>query len=543
MLIVPPAELGLPESFAQWRGRQDEAIFRAIDSEQRFIALCLPTGFGKSITAMGYAQQLAALNPSTRVVYLTSTRALQDQIDRDFGSVDGFTDVRGKSNYNCTEQSYSSSMLVSAEYRTRKRTCEDGHRGDPIPCGSISSGGCPYKAAAARARTQRFVVTNYSYYLSANEYGDGVGSVDVLICDEAHELPEEVAAFLRVTLKKREIESVLQTHMPRFTFAPEWKEWAEKHVLTVKGMLDSASEPSERVRLNELYTALDRAATRVSGEWVVEVRDTPGPGAEVGDVSIEPVWPGPYTESVLFRGVKKVLLLSATLRPKMLQLMNLKKSEVEWVEYPSTFPVKNRPVIFIKSSPRLSSKSSDSDLRVWASKIDNIIRKRLDRKGIIHTVSYKRAKELAAVSEFSRYFILPSSFNTRVLVEEFRRAPAPSVLVSPAVTTGYDFPFDQAQYQIIAKLPFPDSRNPVMEARQKQDGDYPMLLTMLSIVQAAGRGVRGPTDRCETFIVDGQWAWFHKKFRAFAPQWFFDACSTVDLISSPAWEVDGEIAV
>jgi hypothetical protein len=40
-------------------------------------------------------------------------------------------------------------------------------------------------------------------------------------------------------------------------------------------------------------------------------------------------------------------------------------------------------------------------------------------------------------------------------VATFKRRKAPAFLVSPSMTTGWDFPYDQCRWQIIAKVPIP----------------------------------------------------------------------------------------
>jgi ATP-dependent DNA helicase DinG len=94
------------------------------------------------------------------------------------------------------------------------------------------------------------------------------------------------------------------------------------------------------------------------------------------------------------------------------------------------------------------------------------------------------------------------------------------VLVSPALTTGYDFPYGECEYQVIAKIPFADMRDPVTKARTLVDPLYPMYVAMQELVQMVGRGMRAADDQCETFVCDGHAAWFLSKHLNLAPQWF-----------------------
>jgi Rad3-related DNA helicase len=58
---------------------------------------------------------------------------------------------------------------------------------------------------------------------------------------------------------------------------------------------------------------------------------------------------------------------------------------------------------------------------------------------------------------------------------------------------------------------------------------------MQKLVQACGRGMRGPLDWCETFIVDDQLRsdWFFRKYKKHAPRWFIAAVEFVDYMPEP----------
>jgi Rad3-related DNA helicase len=101
------------------------------------------------------------------------------------------------------------------------------------------------------------------------------------------------------------------------------------------------------------------------------------------------------------------------------------------------------------------------------------------------------------------------------------------------MTTGVDFPYDQCRYQIIAKVPFPDTRNKVMAARTKEDPTYAHYIAMQTLVQMSGRGMRAADDACETIIVDDHAKWFIPKWRIFAPRWFMESFMSVNMVPRP----------
>jgi Rad3-related DNA helicase len=115
-----------------------------------------------------------------------------------------------------------------------------------------------------------------------------------------------------------------------------------------------------------------------------------------------------------------------------------------------------------------------------------------------------------------------TSRNIAQVVEQFKKAKPPAVLVSPSVTTGYDFPEKECEYIVVGKIPYPDSRGALIKARQKEDSNHTAQLAMEVLVQEAGRGTRSATDRCQVFVVDDTWKWWWPKHSELAPSWFRD---------------------
>jgi Rad3-related DNA helicase len=140
-------------------------------------------------------------------------------------------------------------------------------------------------------------------------------------------------------------------------------------------------------------------------------------------------------------------------------------------------------------------------------------------------VSYSRSKEIgdAIGSKFS--IVLngasdPDSQTSRTAFEKHIVGPAASVLVSPSFSTGWDFAGKHAEYQIIAKLPIPDTRSKVMQARCERDPSYADYLAAQELVQSCGRVVRSAEDRGETILIDDSWSWFKRKAEQHMPKWF-----------------------
>lgn len=488
-----PASLGLP--FNSWRQSQTEGVEYMLSGDEWVSVLCQPTGAGKSI--LGPA---AAKFSHKKTVILTATRGLQDQYSATFERA-GLIDIRGADNYQCVGPG-----------AKPWHTCAHGKAEG---CALHGSGFCEYQKAVCRVYAAELVCTNYQYWIRSNEAGARtfVGT-KLLVCDEAHAAFHELARALSVRLSWTEAVAMAKKKLTPGGKLGEWREWAAQRKKEVARDLRDEDDVFERERLLDLSRKLGRVARMQDDQWVWEI-DQNGAG-----VTFECVWPGIY-RSALFGEPNdmKIAMVSATVRPYTLQLLGIGKKDFKFREWPRVFPANRAPVIHV---PTVAVKwdSEECTLPVTVARIDEIISSRLDRKGIVHTKSYKRAADTRGLSEHSSIMLVNSGgHSSKNVVDLFRRTDPPCVLVSPSFATGYDFPMDQCEYQIISKMPFEYSASQVGKQRGK-DRRYRLYSVVQEFVQACGRGMRGMLDRCETFIIDDQCVWVLWHGRMYAPSYF-----------------------
>ena len=232
-----------------------------------------------------------------------------------------------------------------------------------------------------------------------------------------------------------------------------------------------------------------------------------------------PKWVANYSQH-LFHDVPKVVLMSAILSHRSADYLGVPSNGSRaWIEMDSHFPPENTPIWHIPTA-RINYRTDDYGSTIWVSRIDQIIQRRLDRKGIVFTVSYERARMLLSRSRFKDIMFTHSTGDVVQVVERFKKAPAPAVLVSPSVTTGWDFPGDTCRYIVIGKVPYGDTKDPVTAARHEEDKDWTSYLAMETLIQEAGRGTRSADDKCEVLAIDDSIRWFIKLYGKFAPKWF-----------------------
>lgn len=524
--MLTPAHFGLPPKFDQWRPKQLEAINQILESDKRFQILCAPTGFGKSLVYMAAAHMAAK-----RTCVLTSTKGLQDQLQRDFDAISA--DIRGQTNYRCP---IASTLNLPIYTSVADAPCKGG-----MECRLKDDNRCDYYRLYRIAQSSPIVVTNYACWLYDSirkSKLDEKKKFNILILDEAHDAPEQVAGFLGTELSRKDC-LLLGIDWPdptKINFN-QWKAWAAEWWAKLDGRSrDDSIDHDRRAKCRKMARKMYTIASMSQEEdWVIDPKAS-HKGGESNPllVRFDPLWVSPYCESVLFREVERVVLVSATVRTKTAQLLGVSPQECQLVEYPSNFPVERRPVIHV-STVQMNFRTEQDDWKVsqWLNQIDRIIEKRLDRKGIIHTVSFKRAQLIYENSRHSSKMLIHDSQSARLVIERFKKSSEPCVLISPSVSTGYDFPYQECQYQIITKLPFPSTQDKITKARMERDKDWGNYIAMQQLVQSVGRGMRAKDDQCETFVVDDNIEWFLPRNRKFAPKWFLDSVRSEEYVTEP----------
>lgn len=522
--LPPPWALGLPDKFQSWRPDQEYALDLILNAPTRFVALTMPTGSGKSLVYMAGAHLSGG-----RAVALTSNKVLQDQLGADFLPI-GLYDIRGQGTYPCK------ALEPDGEFSHLRDEDAPGPIGcDKGPCHaglkcSLKTAGCTAFDKIRQARKSPLVATNYALWMAQSLYGEGLGDVDLLLLDEAHGAHDELAGALTISLSKWLCHTLDLHPDPAWTI-DGWRQWATFHAAKLKGRLDvpisghSLKEIKYRGWMKQAEQTLWRMSQMDAQNWIED--------STAQAFQFEILHPKAYAERVLWQGAKKVVLVSATLTSKTLDLLGIAPHEVTTWECPSRFPIARRPVWYLPTV-QVKWPVTPAQITALTVKMDQILRSRPSVKGIGHTVSYKLGQTLHDKSgEQARLRLHGSGTTASSVVKTFKLSPSPDVLLSPAIDTGVDFPDDECRFQLVFRLPFPSTQSKIVQARAHYDKDYVPYLMVQRLVQSVGRGVRSETDWCETFILDDKWAWARGVYKAMMPQWFRSACKESMVIPPP----------
>lgn len=534
--LPPPPSFGLPSHYPTWRPLQPEAIQAITDSEVRFTALGCPTAFGKSIITVA-----SAIMAGLRVGILTHTKALEDQYMRQFGDfMPQMTEVRGQGNYRC----------LVANTTVQHGPCHT----DGAAC-SLRASGCLYYDAVRAAQKAQIVVGNYSMWMAVHEHGEGLSPTgpagtagfagladkgmskkfDLLVCDEADTLIDSLTSYLQYTVRRDRWDEI-NIHVPEEGSSySRMMEWAHEALRAVEYWVragESGELPipyRQKTWLREQHTGLNRILYTKGTEWVMEwAGATGGAGGTgngaagaVGEAVFSPVNPAPLAEQYLFMGIPRVVLMSGTMSRKLVELLQLGSEGKDWemFEYPSPISADRRRVVHIRTC---SMRAGRADYGLWAARNDQIIAARPDRRIMLHTVSHDRARQFLSRTHHKDRVISNLNMSTEQALQAFTRSKN-GVLVSASFGRGFDLADDLCRCTIFAKVPFADTRNPLMAARKALDPEYPMWVAMAAFQQGMNRSIRNPKDWSEGFVTDDDFRFFWAQNRQFASGYFREA--------------------
>jgi Rad3-related DNA helicase len=437
----------------------------------------------------------------------------------DFSEI-GLVSLKGRANYECK---------MKPGY-----TCETGY-----------AGGCPYKGTVAcdcsqaeiRAAISTKVVTNYDKWMAAKRYGQGMSHFEQVIFDEAHNCPSAIARSMQTTLNSREIEDGLKVDFPKGSAADSmdtWKTWAsltrviaEQAMQAALARITGVADPKQAwikhyTHMRNLVRRLATLATCRASNWIVEQVDE--------GYQFDPIRIGQYAESTLLLRVPKVIMVSATLRPKTLFMCGIPQSDFVFREFPSDFNPARCPIYYI---PTMRVDSNALNLSLLWVKLDQIAARRRDRKGIVDPISYDRQAEVFHTSRFRESMLRnPKGEPVTDTLETFAKAGPGSILVSPSVGEGQDFKGDLSRWYFLSKIPFePPSR--IVKARQDADPEYRIYQAAQGMEQRFGRCMRGNDDWGEGFICDEHLNWFLPRARHLVTRSFHRRFQCIGNVPAP----------
>ena len=505
-------------------------IKEAIENGYKYIILEAGTGTGKSAVAT----TLARMYESAYI--LTMTKQLQAQYNIEFG----FPLVKGRGNFFCLQDDLDSTCDIGTCKTTpssKKFFCKYGVAKNPTlgaaEAFEDSFGGalffqsdehCQYWQQKANSINSAITLMNYDYAILELNYVRHFGMRNLLILDEAHNIENKLMRSMELNLYNKSLEKDIKKAISPHTLAnSDYKDWIME-IDAIHGhyrdidIKDLPKNKAERIhstaaRLKQLKENLEKEPRN----WVID------PNKD--GVSFKPLRVHNYAKDYLFKHGEVCLFLSATiLSHKMFsKWLGLNPNEVFHVKVDSPFPPSKRPIEL-----KLAGKMSANRIKHTAPEtipiLNKILKRHKDDKGLIHTNSY-RCQNYIVKNILNSRIISHTSANRERVLQFFEESEEPLVLVSPSMSEGVDLPYDKCRFQVIYKVPFPYLGDKQVNLRRKRDQRWYAYKTVMTLMQAYGRGMRAEDDSCSTYILDEDIKMIFKSpmYRTLIPEFFKEA--------------------
>ena len=504
-------------------------IKNAMEEGFPYILLEAGTGTGKS----AIATTLAGIYQPAYI--LTMTKQLQSQ----YGAQFGYPLVKGRGNFSCKETLDIScdSGACQTTPRSQKFVCEYGISKSSFDGGRFAFedayGGniyfrsdehCQYWEQKAEAVKSPVTLMNYDYALLELNYVKHFGKRRLMVLDEAHNIEDKLMRRMEVNIYNKRLENDIKKSIPLSMMSEEnpieWILFLESiydsyRKLAVQKMPKNKADRINRTkfRLQELLDNLEETPEN----WVVDRIS--------GGVAFKPLKVDMYAKNRLFEHADTCLFMSATILDMDLfcRWLGIDADEAYKIRIKSNFPASARPV-HLKLVGNMSRRSINRTAPKTIPILEKIINYHRYEKGLIHTHNYNCQKYILGKIKNNR-LVGHNSNNREYQLRRFEESQENLVLVSPSMGEGVDLPYEKCQFQVIYKIPFPFLGDRQVNQRRKKDPKWYAYKTVMTLIQASGRGMRAEDDYCETYILDGNFRMLlnNPLYKNLVPEFFKEA--------------------
>ena len=517
-----PSDLGLPEHFRRYHDIQLQALQAILNSQARVILLQAPTGTGKTLL-------MASLPPllDTKVLYTCHTKALQEQVAGDFPDS---VELKGRANYPCLKDPLE---LTADDCLVEKQNClacsvgcaaeqQERARGNGrCPCASS----CPYLIQKRLALEAPLAILNVPLFLAEANYVGGFSGWPWLVLDEGDLTEASLMDFVGVIITAWQIER-LDLSPPRAKTVPEaWIEWAITSLPRITSRaweLEDTGKPRD-IREAKGYRRLAKKLEFLIDQDLEYWAFIP----EEARWSFRPIFVSSHAAHNLWGHAERFLAMSATIidPQQFARDLGLKAGQWEFIDLPSTFPRETRPILFLPRA-NMTHKTSSTAWPQAVQALDEVLDRHPDEKGLVHTVSYPLASHVLENSRHAPRLIVHNPKNRYQVLEQFKAARAPLVLVSPSMERGVDLPYDCCRFIVVLKVPYLQLKDPQVQRRvygTRSGPQWYAVQAIRSLVQATGRGTRAADDYCISYILDAQFERLYREHQHLFPAWWREA--------------------
>ena len=490
-----------------------------LQDHKKFIIINAPTGSGKSLIAKTLANY--SKNPSKEYIklvksykiydleepeerfrfgtaILTVTKALQHQYSTLFK--DG-EELRGKVNYPCAinEELTCETGVCFYEKNQKKGCCKNN-------C-------CPYYSQRNLAAINKCAFYNYALF---NSLPCVIKQKDILVCDEASELEDEIVGFYSFDFNVEQFNKLDLMYPPTPNEGSKpglYYYWLQKIQSVVLDEINNLQKEllEKDHRKKKKKTSKDDSM-RMS--ILIQYRESLDRVLENWDAAkfcvthtkkgmiFQPTEVDQLAQN-LFNCANTVVLMSATIVDHKEFAKTLGIEDYFYIEAESSFDPKRAPIHF-SDQYKLNYKNKEFVMPKIVTLIDELCKAHPDKKGIIHTHSMDVLDYIrSAKIDQSRFLYRTETSTNEDILEYHKSTNKPTILVSPSMSHGVDLIGKLGEFQIIVKAPYLPLGDKRIKKKFEINRTWYQNRMLSTLIQMCGRCNRIKSDYSETYVLDG----------------------------------------
>ena len=535
-----------------------QKVIDAIAAGKTDIFIQAPTGTGKGLISLELSKQFSSY-------ILTSEKSLQQQYEDDtlrFHEYESVKSICGVDTYRCNlnDEKFSLGVCRSMGLSNAQALA--------LPCG----GTCEYLQRWKAAKAAEQTVMNYSYQLiQMNFVLESLEAMapfqrrQLVICDEAHKLPDIIENHFACNIDKKIIDSVTRClSLAAGARLVNTRINAQPLYDAVSDVINIPIRSPGSIHLEALRKLVAAYASTLGDFNTLKEnlvgRYFPKRGGGVGDLKLAAkrlpkevrgviamadnlkdrhCKVQDYVDNIDKHGIENLIVdgdapgsrtfhnlsdadlfqkhfakysdirvyLSATLQPELLMRrwgVSPESAHVLFIE--SEWDTAKSRVILCETAD-MSYRNSDDSIRAAIKKINSLLHNHSGERGIIHTTSNQITEDICngahprIRSRLVRYRSTAEKMNILAGWDDY---PPDAVLIGPSLTTGIDFAGDAARFNIVVKLSFPNMKSALWAKRAEALPHIYIGETASILEQSCGRTTRSGDDFSVSYILDSR---------------------------------------
>ena len=493
------------DSFRKGQFEVIKDVLEAFESYD-YVVLGAGTGFGKSAVARTILDY-KTVEEYNDAYLLTSTKMLQEQYYDECKSNEHhvkYNIAKGRGNFACREHDMKTTCSHGAcQDSSEKYDCGYGMIGnDPR-----NNGGCYYWEQKGNAIKSDVAIMNYDVLLS--DYPNHYKFRNLMVLDEAHNIDAKVMARVGLTLNQQRLHDVVGFRLDDADYKEKdinyWvKRLKELEEILADHILNNYKYYHSKREMDQIRRLSDSISKRVNeiefdpNFWFVN------PLPYEKKMIIKPRDVSGYVKPLLLDNAEKHLFMSGSIIDKtnFVKYLGLSDDDVYYAHAESTFDMKKNNPIIKKLCGGLTYRNKEKTLPKTYPIIEEILREHQGEKGIIHCNSREFRDKIMNNVHTNRFLTYDSSIEKEALLDYFKESEYDNVIVAYSLEEGVDLPYNNINFQIIFKVPYPFLGDAQVKARKDADNDWYIIETIRKMVQIQGRGMRAEDDYCTNYVLD-----------------------------------------